>query len=463
MIESEVRDWRGSRRRSGGSWSTSCSPTCPSTCCPTAARRCAAQEAAAAGAGQVFNQIRKGQVIVRKGDVIDAADARAIAQMRRRAAAPRAAAAARSARSSCSPWSRCRLARPAAASGWPTTARARLFGEALLLLLLSLLGAKFCFLVAGRSPASSRRSPLDLGAELRLRHPVRGAGPARRPPPRAQGRAVLAVLFSALLVSRLAVDGDPLWVVFYSLGRLARRDLRPRALPVPAAAGDGAGRAPGRADQRRPWCSCFALAGELPSAAGCSSASTCSAPSPAASWSRPWRASPCRSSRRCLGITTDIKLVELSEHQPAAPAPAGVRGARDLPALADGGEPGQGGVRGDRRRSHRSPTPPGSTTTSARSSGPTTSSRTSAPARTGTTSCSPSMSALILINHVKDGLELAREHGLPQVIRDAIEQHHGTRLIKYFYNRAHRADRTPTPARSPRRSTATPGPSRRTR
>jgi putative nucleotidyltransferase with HDIG domain len=48
----------------------------------------------------------------------------------------------------------------------------------------------------------------------------------------------------------------------------------------------------------------------------------------------------------------------------------------------------------------------------------------------------PSMSVLILLNHVKDGLELAREHGLPRVIRDAIQQHHGTRLIKYFYNKA---------------------------
>ena len=48
----------------------------------------------------------------------------------------------------------------------------------------------------------------------------------------------------------------------------------------------------------------------------------------------------------------------------------------------------------------------------------------------------PSMSALILINHVKDGLELAHEHHLPPVIFDAIEQHHGTRLIKFFHNKA---------------------------
>ncbi|MDX1632458.1 MAG: HD family phosphohydrolase, partial [Thermoanaerobaculia bacterium] len=48
----------------------------------------------------------------------------------------------------------------------------------------------------------------------------------------------------------------------------------------------------------------------------------------------------------------------------------------------------------------------------------------------------PSMSALILISHVKDGLELAREHHLPEPILQAIAEHHGTRLITYFYERA---------------------------
>lgn len=48
----------------------------------------------------------------------------------------------------------------------------------------------------------------------------------------------------------------------------------------------------------------------------------------------------------------------------------------------------------------------------------------------------PSMSALILINHVKEGLELAYKLNLPQPIMEAIEQHHGTRLIKFFYSRA---------------------------
>lgn len=48
----------------------------------------------------------------------------------------------------------------------------------------------------------------------------------------------------------------------------------------------------------------------------------------------------------------------------------------------------------------------------------------------------PSMSALILISHIKEGVELAREKHLGQPIIDIIRQHHGTGLIKFFYDRA---------------------------
>ncbi len=48
----------------------------------------------------------------------------------------------------------------------------------------------------------------------------------------------------------------------------------------------------------------------------------------------------------------------------------------------------------------------------------------------------PSMSALIVASHVKEGIRLAREAGLPQQIVDIIPQHHGTRLMTYFYERA---------------------------
>lgn len=49
---------------------------------------------------------------------------------------------------------------------------------------------------------------------------------------------------------------------------------------------------------------------------------------------------------------------------------------------------------------------------------------------------SPNMSALILISHIKEGTELAREKHLGQPIIDIIRQHHGSGLIKFFYDKA---------------------------
>lgn len=45
----------------------------------------------------------------------------------------------------------------------------------------------------------------------------------------------------------------------------------------------------------------------------------------------------------------------------------------------------------------------------------------------------PNLSTLIITSHVKDGLDIAKEYKLPTIIRDAIQQHHGTSLVKYFY------------------------------
>ncbi|MDP6601799.1 MAG: HDIG domain-containing protein [Phycisphaerales bacterium] len=50
----------------------------------------------------------------------------------------------------------------------------------------------------------------------------------------------------------------------------------------------------------------------------------------------------------------------------------------------------------------------------------------------------PSMSLLIIIGHVKDGIELAREYDLPRDIMHFIESHHGTTLVEYFYHAANR-------------------------
>ena len=48
----------------------------------------------------------------------------------------------------------------------------------------------------------------------------------------------------------------------------------------------------------------------------------------------------------------------------------------------------------------------------------------------------PSMSSLILISHVKDGIELARQHHLGKEIINIISQHHGKSFISFFYNKA---------------------------
>jgi hypothetical protein len=49
---------------------------------------------------------------------------------------------------------------------------------------------------------------------------------------------------------------------------------------------------------------------------------------------------------------------------------------------------------------------------------------------------SPRMSALVIASHVKEGIEMAKEMNLPQEIIDIIPQHHGTKLITYFYEKA---------------------------
>ncbi len=48
----------------------------------------------------------------------------------------------------------------------------------------------------------------------------------------------------------------------------------------------------------------------------------------------------------------------------------------------------------------------------------------------------PSMSSLILIAHVRDGVEMATRHKLGKAIADTIQQHHGTSLISYFFEKA---------------------------
>lgn len=52
----------------------------------------------------------------------------------------------------------------------------------------------------------------------------------------------------------------------------------------------------------------------------------------------------------------------------------------------------------------------------------------------------PSMSALIICSHVKDGVELAKKYKLPLVIQDTILQHHGTSTVSFFFEKAREQD-----------------------
>jgi len=49
---------------------------------------------------------------------------------------------------------------------------------------------------------------------------------------------------------------------------------------------------------------------------------------------------------------------------------------------------------------------------------------------------SPNLSSTVIISHVKDGLELAKENKVPEVIQNFIAEHHGTTLASYFYAKA---------------------------
>ncbi len=64
---------------------------------------------------------------------------------------------------------------------------------------------------------------------------------------------------------------------------------------------------------------------------------------------------------------------------------------------------------------------------------------------------SPAMSLLLIFGHVKDGLEMARQYGLPAQLREFIATHHGTTLVRYFYHAASQkaqAENAPAPDES---------------
>ena len=78
-------------------------------------------------------------------------------------------------------------------------------------------------------------------------------------------------------------------------------------------------------------------------------------------------------------------------------------------------------------------------------------------------SLSPAMSLLIIVGHVKDGIEMAREYNLPRSVVHFIESHHGTSLVEYFYHAACRSKDGTEDAAPSEFEYRYPGPKPRTR
>ncbi len=77
---------------------------------------------------------------------------------------------------------------------------------------------------------------------------------------------------------------------------------------------------------------------------------------------------------------------------------------------------------------------------------------------------SPAMSLLVIMGHVKDGMELAREYTLPRSLHHYIESHHGTTLVSYFYHKAQQAAEADGTGETPSEVTYRyPGPRPRTK
>jgi len=431
FLESEVRSWSGltatERRRLVAFLVDNLAPNLHSNRSETLARR----DLAEAGAGQAYTQIRRGQVIARKGDVIDAAKARLIGQMLGRGS-PRSRLPALA--------GTLLLLGLAAAALWLGLAgervadhsRRRLFAESALLLTAALLGTRLCFLVAGALSAAFQVPPFDAWRGYALAVPFAALPLSAALLLRRHASLVLAILAS-LLVGRLAIEGDALWMALYAFaGSLAaifavdrlqfrQRLVMPRAglvvggVNVLMALVLSALAAPTPEPLTVAFELVCAFAGGLLAAAVASFAVPVLEP--------------------LLGITTDIKLVELSNtnlpllRRLAFEAPGTFQHSLMVANLAKEGCEAigadavlayAGSLYHDIGKVFR----------------PEYFIENQRPGQNRHDRLVPSMSVLILVNHVKEGAELAREHHLPQVLLDAIEQHHGTRLIRYFYNRA---------------------------
>ena len=431
FLEAEVRDWLGLTAAERQAMVELMLTNVPPNLHPNRSETLARREVAAAETTPSFNRISKGEVIVRKGDRVDAATAQLIAELtgRRRWSErllPMAGALLLVGLAALALW--VALGREKV----PGQSRRRVYAETVLVLLVAVIGTKFCFLTASALAASFEAAPLTSYASYLLAVPfaalalVTALLLGRYP-------AVIVAVIYAILVSRLAGDEGPAIILYSFAGSLAaiyaleRYQFKQRLVlmrvgllvagvnvvvivALLAMRGDG-----DVSPARVAFDVVCGLVGGLLVAA-------------AAGFAVPVLES-------LLGIATDIKLIELANtnlpvlRRLAFEAPGTFQHSLMVANLAKegceaiGADPTlayTGGLYHDIGKVFR----------------PEYFIENQRPGQNRHDKLAPSMSALILINHIKDGVELARQHHLPRPILDAIEQHHGTRLIKYFYNRA---------------------------
>jgi len=433
-VESELRSWMGltgQQRRALVDFLTSnLEPNLLLNQNETIVR----QEAAALATSPSFSQVRKGEIIVRKGDIVNGAALRKIDAYRRDR--------------SWQEWllpvfgTVLLLAMMALVVGLAlrTEKESRvahhsdrqLLSETLMMLTVSILGTKLMYTIGDALALAFDAAPLNSPRSYIYAVPFAALGICATLLLGRQAAFVLSAIF-ALLISRMLLP-DSLWVVLYALaGSLAaiyaldRYQVRQRVglmrigLVVSLV-------------NMAVMLMLLALAGEVEIGVvqllfdlGCAAAGGVLAAA-VASFANPVFES-------ILGITTDIKLAELANtnlpllRRLAFEAPGSFQHSLMVANLAkqaceaidaDPSLAYTGGLYHDVGKVFRSE-------------------YFIENQRTGVNphdKLQPTMSAMILISHVKDGVQLARDHHLPQPLIDAIEQHHGTRLIKYFYSRA---------------------------
>lgn len=427
FVDAEIRRWRGwsasERRALVGFLLANITPNIYFNRTETTSRR----EAAAESEEQVFRQIRKGQVIVRKGDVINASAVRIWNEMEGR----------RQSRSQLLPllgnglllvlvalvlWFALRKEQR------PREQLPPKLGALLLILVLALVAAKFGVFLSGVL-AEAEASPIE--SQLTYAHAIPFASVALVTS-LLFGRStamVMAIVFS-VLVGRL-FEGQA-WAVLYSLaGSLAAiyslDKLKERSAVTRA------GLVVATANMVTSLMLTSFEVGERLDAASLGFDLVCSFAGGLLVAATASFAVPVLES--LFGVTTDIKLIELSDtnlpllRRLAFEAPGTFQHSLMVANLAKvgceaiGSNPilaYTGGLYHDAGKVFR----PDYFVENQRGG------------ENRHDKLSPSMSALIVISHVKDGLKLAHEHRLPRPILDAIEQHHGTRVLTYFHRRA---------------------------